>query len=224
MADPVKEPQKGDVPPSQPAQPATAPGKSGLVQTESGLKDFARWFKPTLMPGEKIESTFDLGFWRFDVYTIFATNLRLIVVKRFPKNLMEVNYDQIELMEYYTDVEWLKGLYAFFGFMLSIMFIFNRAAIMEGVYEIIGPLQKLFGAITLFGIPGGELLIFIGALCVSFFFLGLFVMSLFGKLRLILYEQAPFDIITELTPQIQQLIMMVDQKKAAISRREKSGK
>ncbi len=193
---------------------------STLEQTGSGLKHFARWFKPSLLPGEKIESTFDLGFWRFDIYTIFATNQRLIVVKRFPKSLMEVHYEQVELLEYYTDIEWLKGLYAFFGFMLTTMFWFNRSAIMRGLYDLIGPIEKLSTAVTLAGVPAGELLIFLGMLCVSFYFLGLFVLSLFGNLRILLFEQAPFDITTELTPQIQQLIMLVDQKKAELEKKK----
>ncbi|MDO8642968.1 MAG: hypothetical protein Q7R76_05325 [Candidatus Woesearchaeota archaeon] len=193
---------------------------SNLEQTETGLKDFARWFKPSLLPGEKIESTFDLGFWRFDVYTIFATNQRLIVVKRFPKSLMEVHYEQIELLEYYTDIEWIKGLYAFFGFMLTFMFWFNRSAIMQGLYDLVGSIQKLSSAVTIGGIPAGEWLIFLGMLCVSFYFIGLFVLSLFGQLRILLLEQAPFDITTELTPQIQQLIMLVDQKKAELAKKK----
>ena len=193
---------------------------SELTQTESGLKEFARWFKPTLLSGEKIESTFDLGFWRLDIYTIFATNQRLIVVKRFPKSLMEVHYEQIELLEYYTDIEWVKGLYAFFGFMLTFMFWFNRSAIMQGIYNLVGSIEKLSTAVMIGGIPAGEWLVFFGMLCVSLYFIGLFVLSLFGQLRILLYEQAPFDITTELTPQIQQLIMLVDEKKAALAKKK----
>lgn len=188
--------------------------------SDTGLKDFGRWFKPSLLPGEKIESTFDLGLLQFDVYTIFATNQRLIVVKRFPKSLMEVHYEQIELLEYYTDIEWLKGLYAFFGFMLTFMFWFNRSAIMKGLYDLVGSIEKLSSAVMIGGVPAGEWLVFIGMLCVSFYFLGLFVLSLFGNLRILLYEQAPFDITTELTPQIQQLIMLVDQKKAELAKKK----
>jgi len=133
---------------------------------------------------------------------------------------MEVHYEQIELLEYYTDIEWIKGLYAFFGFMLTFMFWFNRSAIMQGIYDLVGSIQKLSSAVMIRGIPAGEWLIFLGMLCVSFYFIGLFALSLFGKLRILLLEQAPFDITTELTPQIQQLIMLVDQKKAELAKKK----
>src|SRR3989344_4355669 len=93
-----------------------------------------RWYNPVLMEGEAVETAFDLGFWTFDLYTIFATNKRLIIVKRFPKNLMEVDYSQIELMEYYTDVEWLKGLYALLGILFSFIFLASHDKVLNSVY------------------------------------------------------------------------------------------
>lgn len=186
----------------------------------AGLK-FGRWFKPTLQPGEKIESTFDFGWWKIDLYTVFATNKRLIIVKRFPKNLLEITYNQIELMEYYTDVEWLKGVYSFFGFMIMFMYMFNRELIMKTVYSLAPFVERLFNAFSVMGLPAGEFLTFLALLSVSVFFCGFFVLSFFGKLKISLYDQAPFDITTELAPEIQELIMLVNQKKEEVARQKR---
>lgn len=190
--------------------------KDDEKQKQSILKDAAAkkldWYSPALMPGENTETQFKLGYF-LKLYHVFATNKRLIIVKRFPKNLMEMAYDDVELVEYYTNVEWLKSLYSAALFILAFAFLFGREAIMSQLFNSVPLLAPFIGRGNIFGMNYGALLIFAVLLCAAVYFAGLFVISMLGCLRILLKDQAPFDISTPFSTDIQDLIKAVEFRK-----------
>jgi len=184
-------------------------------QKQSILKGAAAkmdWYSPALMPGENTETQFKLGYF-IQLYHVFATNKRLIIVKRFPKNLMEMAYDDVELVEYYTNVEWLKSLYSAALFILAFAFLFGKDAIMSQLFNSVPLLAPFIGRGDIFGMNYGALLIFAVLLGSAIYFAGLFVISMLGCLRILLKDQAPFDISTPFSADIQDLIKVVESKK-----------
>ena len=173
----------------------------------------ASWFTPKLLEGERILETLDVGFWKLKIYRIFATNKRLIVLKKFPKNLMDMDYRQIELVEYYTNVEWMMSVYGMVLIALMFFFLTAQETVMNAIYSNVAFIEPILNRGNLFGLSFGAFIIFLGLLFGGLYFLGMFVLSLLGSLRILLYEQAPFDITTSMTIEIQDLIRFVEQQK-----------
>lgn len=176
----------------------------------------AEWFTPKLLQGEKILEILHVGMWKFKLYKIFCTNQRLIVLKKFPKNLIDIDYKQIELVEYYTNVEWVKSLYATLFIALAFFFLTAQEAVMKLIFDAVGFIEPILNRGNLFGLSFGGIIIFLGLLFAGIYFFGLFFISLLGSLRILLYEQAPFDITTKMTPEIQDLIRFVEQQKISL--------
>ena len=160
-------------------------------------------YKGYLLEGETIESVFDIGFSVFKIYRLIATNRRLIIVKKFPKNLLEMDYANIELIEYYTNVDWLYSLYAGLLLMITTIFFIKRQAVMSQISNAIPPLAPILDANLFFGIHFGEFLVTIIGFGIFAYFFGLFVLSLLGRLRILIYDQPPIDMVTSLTLEIQ---------------------
>ncbi|MBI2147564.1 hypothetical protein HYU19_03735 [Candidatus Woesearchaeota archaeon] len=188
--------------------------KTGSNSSElpSFLRKLLRWdwFTPILRSGEKKEMTLDLGI--FGLYRIMSTNKRLIIVKRFPKNLIETEYENIEFAEYYTNVEWLIGFYAAGLVVLSVLFAINHALIMDKLFQSAPFLQPFLGSILIWKISIGAGLLFAGLLIAGLYYAGQFVISLFGRLRILLYEQPPVDIICEMSRGLQNFIQMIEER------------
>ena len=173
----------------------------------------AKWFKPKLLEGEQVISTLHVGWWKFKLYKLFSTNKRLIVLKKFPKNLIDIDYRQIELVEYYTNVEWAKSLYGILFMALAFFFLTAQETVMPLIYNSAEFLKPILDRGNIFGLTFGSITIFVAFLFVGLYFFGLFFLSLLGSLRILLYEQAPFDITTGMTAHIQDLIRFVEEQK-----------
>ncbi len=167
-----------------------------------------------LLPNEKIELSANLGFIKYvQLYVILATNMRIIIIKKFPRNLIELEYKDTEVVEYYTNVEWLQLLYAGFLFILSWIFFVNRDAILKKMTLFLPPAEPIIYAGNFFGMTAGSFLVFAALIIAAIYFFGLFVISLFGRLRVLIYEQAPVEIVAAFTPELQQLIKLINIKK-----------
>ena len=178
-------------------------------------QDFTR-YQQYLLQGEKVEFATTLGFHeRFKLYHIVSTNLRLIIIKVFPKNLIELEYKDVEVVEYYTNVAWLQLIYSCFLYFVTVLFFMNHAAILDKFRLFFPPAEPLLYAGNFFGLTAGAFIV-LGVLVVAgTYFFGWWVLSLFGRFRVLIYQQAPLEIVTELTGGVQQLIKIIEQKKRA---------
>ncbi len=170
-------------------------------------------YKDYLIKGETIESVFDLGSRFLRLYRVISTNRRLIIIKKFPKNLIEIDYSNIEIIEYYTNVDWLYSLYAGLLLMVTSIFFFNRHAVIEQIQTFLPPIGPIVMAPLLPGFNAGELLTTLVGLCAFGYFFGLFVLSLMGRLRILIFDQPPIDIVCGLTSDIQTIIKIFETKK-----------
>ncbi|GEM_PF-4650823 len=181
-------------------------------QSISSSPDYDR-YKGYLLEGETIESVFDLGFSILKIYRVIATNRRMIILKKFPKNLLEIDYANIELLEYYTNVDWLYSLYAGLTLIITTLFFMNRHAVITQIDNFIPPIGPILDATLLPNISAGEFLLTGIGLCIFLYFFGLFFLSMLGRLRILIYDQPPIDIISSFTGDIQNLIKIFESKK-----------
>lgn len=173
-------------------------------------------YQQYLLPNERVEFAVTMGFHeRFKLYHLVVTNLRLIAIKVFPKNLIELEYKDIEVVEYYTNVAWLQLIYSCFLSFVSVLFFLNHAAILDKFRLFFPPAEPLLYAGNFFGMTAGAFIVLAVLLVAGIYFFGWWVLSLFGKFRILIYQQAPLEIVTSLNAPVQQLIKLIEQKKRA---------
>ncbi len=180
-------------------------------------------YKQYLLQGEKIHGVYNLGLKEeSSIYVILTTNIRIIIIKKFPKNLIDIDYDDIEAVEYYTNVDWLYAVYAFFLFLIGFLFTLHNQILLDRVKLVAPPLEPIIST-PIFGVNAGLFIVLAAIVCVGLYFAGLFIISLFGKFRVCIYDQPPIDIVTALTPKIHHLIKVIDarKRKARKSRTQK---
>ena len=78
------------------------------------------------------------------------------------------------------------------------------------------PAEPVIYAGNFLGMTAGSFLVVGILLVATFYFFGLFTISLFGKFRVLVFEQAPVEIVAAFTPELQQLIKLIEIKKRMI--------
>jgi len=167
-----------------------------------------------LLEGEKINKIYDLGILTIDLYKIVLTDRRMIVIKKFPKNVIELNFKNIELVEYYTNVEWMKLIFSILFFILITVFIVSSNFVLQRLAAFLPPVEPILEAGPFLGMKVGMLLVLFLLGTGALYYFGFFINSLFGRLRIIIYEQAPLDIITPLTPDVTEILKNVETVKS----------
>jgi len=173
-------------------------------------------YKEYLLTGENVKGVYQLGII-IKPYKVITTEKRLIIIKKFPKNLIEVDYNSIELIEYYTNVEWLKLFYSIPLYILLWLLYQNKELILTEAGKFIPPLDPILHGGNFFGMNAGTFILTGTLFVAGTYFLGIFVLSLFGRLRVLLYDQAPIDMITGLTPEIENLLKCFEETKVRSS-------
>jgi len=153
-------------------------------------------YKNLLLDGETIKEAYDVGFLCFRLYVILFTGKRLILLKKIPRNVIELDYKDIELVEFYTNIEWLKMFYAILIYVLLYQIFININVLLEKVIEFVPPLEPLLYAGNFFGMNMGTFVPSAMLFVAGTYFAGLFVLSAIGRLRILIYDQPPFDIAT----------------------------
>jgi hypothetical protein len=194
-------------------QRVAKPAKAKRPAQGKGLFSF-NWFQLSKLKGEHVQFQTEVGFGSMlNFYKVMLTNKRFIAIRAFPKNLFETDYRSIEFIEYYTNVEWLRALFSGIFVALAFLFVASRDAIMKELYNMIAPLKPLLSSGNVFGMDFGALIIFLLLVAVALYFGGIFGRSLFGRLRVLVEDQAPLDMIATFTPDIQKLIRTIEARK-----------
>ena len=168
------------------------------------IEAFAEYAK-YLLQDEIIDSTYKIGF-----STCIVTNKRLLVLEKFPKNVDEYYFGDIELIDYHTTLHGYRGLYAVF-YLFGALFIFTfRARIWEKVAALIPASAKFFNFRPFFEMDLGTLL-FVGYLSVYFCIdLFAFCSSFVGRLRIVPKDVGPQEIFSKYTPEVEELIDKIE--------------
>ena len=180
---------------------------SGKVEKESSatIKLFAKYGK-FLLPGEEIKAHYVVGH-----YNIVFTAGRLIILKKFPKNILEFNFKDIELVEYYTDIRWLHSLYFAGYFAGTIIFALFHSSLWTYVVDIIPIAKRFFDFNPFFGMNVLAFLIFLYLLYMALYDLYHFVTSFIGRLRIMPRSMGPTDIMCKLTPDVEKTIQKLEE-------------
>jgi len=163
-------------------------------------------YKDLLLDGECIKEAYEVGFLCFRLYVLLFTEKRLILIKKIPKNIIELHYKDIELVEFYTNIEWLKLFYAMMIYVLFYQLFININALLGMIIESVPALEPLLYAGDFFGMHIGSFLPLAALFIAGTYFAGLFVLSAIGRLRILIYDQPPFDIATLYDESVTRLI------------------
>jgi hypothetical protein len=167
---------------------------------------FAKYGK-FLLPGEQIKSTHSVGF-----YNVVFTENRVILLKKFPKNILEFNFKDIELVEYYTDIQWLHLLYFFGYFFGSVIFFFYHSFLWENIVMFASITQRFFDFQPFLGMNVLAILIFVYLIYMALRDLYYFVASFTGKFRIMPRVMGPTDIMCKLTGDVERVIQVIEEK------------
>lgn len=165
-----------------------------------GLNKYAKYDK-YIKDDEIIKSVYSISTTK-----LILTNERLIVIKFFPKVQIKIDYKNIEYVEYFTNIYW-RYLFISLGCIFAFLFIFsfhdNLSVQLQNLVPFLAPIltKKVISQYNIF-----SFILSIVFIC-SFLIIGWkFVDSLFGRLRITIKDQAPVDIISKLTTQVQSFI------------------
>jgi len=166
----------------------------------SGIEKFAKYDK-YIHDDETITSVYNIASTK-----LILTNERLIIVKRFPISQVKMDLKDVEYVEYFTDIKW-RSLWISFGCIFGFMFIymFHEALTLQ-IRNVLPFLTPALDKKILFRYNILSFLISM-TLLGFFVFYGLrFMDSLFGRLRIMIKNQAPVDIVTVLARPVEDFI------------------
>ena len=167
-------------------------------------KDYSRY----LLKEEQLIRAYKIGFKEMN--TVLLTNLKIIILEKFPRNQIEVEYKDVEVVEYYTYIKWLELLYAVVAFLAPVILFALKEQLKEEISKLVPVAESVAHSSTTEIII---IIVVIAAIFFGLFKLGVFLLSLMGKFRILLYEQAPVEITTKCTTEVEELIKQIEQKK-----------
>ncbi len=149
---------------------------------------------------EKASKYFNIGG-----YHIIATKSRVTIEKNLHKSLVTFKINDIESVEYTTEVKWMSAIRAFFWLAFAYVFYFQLGTAKISFWSFFFNLEGLIYVIRL--------------LALLFFVLGLialhsFVTSFTGRLKIRLrYTSSPVEIYSNFNRQIPELISYIEAKR-----------
>ncbi|MFC1682040.1 hypothetical protein ACFL0X_00295 [Nanoarchaeota archaeon] len=161
-----------------------------------------------------------LGNFRVGNNRMLCTEKRLIVVKKFPRNLLEIPYGNIEAVEYYTLIKWWNLAYGLmFALITSLVFAKSNSfwLFFEGLFP------NSASALDIEILFDLNIVMFIVVFVLLFFTIKHFVyftISLFGKLRILPKDEGPVDIITSYTNDVKGLLKAVGEGRYRVRKGE----
>lgn len=167
---------------------------------------FARYGK-FLTEGEEIKFKYEIG-----LYHVVITTKRLILLRKFPKALIEFNLENIELVEYYTNVKTYKGLWGG-GYLLGgVLFYLYQDVLWNRLTLLIPIADKFLQTKPLFGLNLLGLIVLGYALGMGIYDLTNFLLSFIGRVRVMPKSVGPTDIISQMTPQVEEFIQTMQER------------
>lgn len=167
---------------------------------------FARYGK-FLTEGEEIKFKYNIG-----LYHAVITTKRLILLKKFPKALVEFNLENIELVEYYTNVKTTKALWAAVYLIGSVLFYFYNSVLWDRLLKLIPISENFLSIHPFFGMNLIVLIILGYSLTMGIIDLVNFLFSFIGRVRIMPKGIGPTDIISQMTPEVEQFIQTMQER------------
>lgn len=160
-----------------------------------------------LTEGEEIKFKYEIG-----LYHVVITTKRLILLRKFPKALVEFNLENIELVEYYTNVKTIKGLWGA-GYLLgSVLFYLYNNILWERLIKLIPISDNFLSIHPFFGLNLIALIILGYCLTMGVLDLSNFLLSFIGRVRVMPKGVGPTDIISKMTPEVETFIQTMQER------------
>ncbi len=177
------------------------------IHADIALELIARYGK-FLLEGEEITSYFHIGLNSM----VLITNHRFIFLRKFPRMLKAFYFKDIELVEYFTIVQWSHLGYSLFYLGFASAFLKIHHILWKQLVSFLPFTSAVlnFKVLADFNLPA---LIIAGYLL--FYFVSdayFFATSFIGKLRILPKHLGPVDIMTPLTSEIEHLIQRIEEK------------
>src|SRR3989338_10790314 len=176
---------------------------------------FARYGK-FLTEGEEIKFKYNIG-----MYIAVISTKRLILLKKFPKALVEFNLENIDLVEYYTNVKTMKAAWATAYIIGSVLFYFFNDILWNRLTLLIPIADKFLNIHPFFNMNIIALIILGYCITMGIIDLTTFLLSFIGRVRVMPKGIGPTDIISKMTPEVEQFIQTIQErmgyKKAGVS-------
>ena len=187
-------------------------------QTFEESKEFVELFARYgrfLTEGEEIKFKYNIG-----LYIAVVTTKRLILLRKFPKALIEFNLENIELVEYYTNLKTVKALWAAAYLIGSVVFYFFNSILWDRLALLIPIADKFLNIHPFFDMNIIALIILGYCFTMGIVDLVNFLASFIGRVRVLPKGVGPTDIISQMTPEVEQFIQTM-QERMGYSRRSK---
>jgi len=178
-----------------------------FIEKTDEVSKFSK-FSKYLTEEEAVTNSYVIGH-----YDVLLTNDRVILIKKFPRNVTKIEYEDIELVEYFTDVDWMKLVYSVISGILTLVILIFNVLIFGRLSKALPFLKAILGKAVLgeYSILALVLLVVFGIMFISNI-VGFFD-SFMGRLRIIPKKQGPKDLVTKLTKDTQDLISFLEIKK-----------
>lgn len=180
--------------------------EQAFEESKEFVELFAHYGK-FLIEGEEIKFKYDIG-----LYHVVITTKRLILLRKFPKALVEFNLENVELVEYYTNVKTMKAIWAAVYLLGSLLFyLYNE--ILWNRLSLLLPIAKKFLSIQpFFGLNLIALIILGYCLTMGIIDLANFILSFIGRVRVMPKGVGPTDIISKMTPEVETFIQTMQER------------
>lgn len=179
-------------------------------ETFESSKEFVELFASYgkfLTEGEEIKFKYDIG-----LYHVVITTKRLILLRKFPKALIEFNLENIELVEYYTNVKTMKAIWAA-GYLLGSLLFYLYNEVLWNRLELLLPITKKFLSIhPFFGLNLIAIIILGYSIIMGVIDLSNFLLSFIGRVRVMPKGVGPTDIISTMTPEVETFIQTMQEQ------------
>ena len=174
-------------------------------ESKEFIELFARYGR-FLTEGEEIKFKYNIG-----LYHAVITTKRLILLRKFPKALIEFNLENIELVEYYTNVKTMKALWAAAYFIGSFLFYFYNQILWDRVTLLIPIADKFLKVHPFFDMNIIALIILSYCIIMGIIDFTNFIFSFIGRVRIMPKGIGPTDIISQMTTEVEQFIQTMQE-------------
>ncbi len=167
---------------------------------------FARYGK-FLVEGEEIKFKYDIG-----LYHTVVTTKRLILLRKFPKTLIEFKLENIDLVEYYTNIKTYKGIWAAAYIIGSVLFYLLQDVLWNRLALIIPIAKKFLITTPFFNLNLIAIIILCYCVTMGIYDFSSFVLSFTGRVRVMPKGLGPTDIISRMTPQVEEFVQTMQER------------
>ena len=180
--------------------------QESFEESKEFVELFARYGK-FLTEGEEIKFKYNIGH-----YHAVITTKRLVLLRKFPKALVEFNLENIELVEYYTNVKTTKILWAAGYLMGSVLFYLYNAILWERLEKLIPIAGKFLTMHPFFNLNLIALIILGYCITMGIIDFTHFILSFVGRVRIMPKGIGPTDIISQMTPDVENFIQTMQER------------